>query len=144
MSGVPYCHVQQAWSQQLKHTEHAESGRSLSGKAIDCSRSSGAWERIGVHHEVFLTACIQRTATSSRDIVLPQVELAIDALDFIVDDGWFKPMRRWHCDWVPHVSYGRARRGRHVGSQGLMDNHVRGVRTATQRLSQRQREGDGF
>jgi len=40
----------------------------------------------------FLSLFVQRCATSSRDIVLPFTELAMDAMDITVDDGWLQPL----------------------------------------------------
>jgi len=43
----------------------------------------------------FLTFFLQRGATSSRDILLPKVDIDLDALDITIDDMWLDPLVQW-------------------------------------------------
>lgn len=43
----------------------------------------------------FLDIVMRRGATSSRDFVLPFVEIACDAFDMTIDDGWLEPLVAW-------------------------------------------------
>jgi len=41
---------------------------------------------------MFLELSVEQGATSSADIMIPSAELALDRLDFIIDDGWVDPL----------------------------------------------------
>jgi len=54
----------------------------------------------------FLTVVLHRGATSSRDMVIPFMDVAVDAIDLTIDDGWLDPFVTW-CRQVTQTSRGR-------------------------------------
>lgn len=68
------------------------------GKAV---RSSDVWRpavvlrNLGRMGQPFLALNLQRSATSSGDIVLPKVDLALDKLEVHMDDDWLEALKHW-------------------------------------------------